>query len=95
MGARVETRGLEGLEERLMVHFSQLEPLGEAPRSWHKAPVRAPSLRREPARKLTLWGLVVRPARDEEARTAEPGEGLRRTEGGRWESGRLLVALEA
>ena len=29
-----------------------------------------------------------------EARTAELGEGLRRTEGGRWGSGRLLAALE-
>ena len=37
---------------------------------------------------------MVRLVRGGEARTAELGEGLRRTEGGRWGSGRLLAALE-
>ncbi|MDB7872316.1 hypothetical protein, partial [Flavonifractor plautii] len=84
----------EELEERLMAHFNQLEPPEEALRPRHKAPARAPNPRREPARKLTLQGLVVRLVRGGEARTAELGEGLRRTEGGRWGSGRLLAALE-
>lgn len=78
-----------------MAHFNQLEPPEEALRPRHKAPARAPNPRREPARKLTLRGLVVRLVRGGEARTAELGEGLRRTEGGRWGSGRLLAALEA
>ena len=94
VGTRAEVRGLEELEERLMAHFNQLEPPEEALRPRHKAPARAPNPRREPARKLTLQGLVVRLVRGGEARTAELGEGLRRTEGGRWGSGRLLAALE-
>ena len=94
VGTRAEVRGLEELEERLMAHFNQLEPPEEALRPRHKAPAGAPNPRREPARKLTLRGLVVRLVRGGEARTAELGEGLRRTEGGRWGSGRLLAALE-
>ena len=94
VGTRAEVRGLEELEERLMAHFNQLEPPEEALRPRHKAPARVPNPRQEPARKLTLQGLVVRLVRGEEARTAELGEGLRRTEGGRWGSGRLLAALE-
>ena len=94
VGTRAEVRGLEELEERLMAHFNQLEPPEEALRPRHKAPARAPNPRREPARKLTLRGLVVRLVRGGEARTAELGEGLRRTEVGRWGSGRLLAALE-
>lgn len=95
VGTRAEVRGLEELEERLMAHFNQLEPPEEALRPRHKAPARVPNPRREPARKLTLRGLVVRLVRGGETRTAELGEGLRRTEGGRWGSGRLLAALEA
>ena len=60
VGTRAEVRGLEELEERLMAHFNQLEPPEEALRPRHKAPARAPNPRREPARKLTLRGLVVR-----------------------------------
>ena len=94
VGTRAEVRGLEELEERLMAHFNQLEPPEEALRPRHKAPARVPNPRREPARKLTLRGLVVRLVRGGETRTAELGEGLRRTEGGRWGSGKLLAALE-
>lgn len=97
VGTRAEVRGLEELEEleeRLMAHFNQLEPPEEALSPRPKAPAGAPNPRREPARKLTLQGLVVRLVRGGEARTAELGEGLRRTEGGRWGSGKLLAALE-
>ena len=38
--------------------------------------------------------MVLRLVRGGETRTAELGEGLRRTEGGRWGSGKLLAALE-
>ena len=44
---------------------------------------------------LLLGGsMVLRLVRGGETRTAELGEGLRRTEGGRWGSGKLLAALE-
>ena len=41
-----------------------------------------------------LRAMVLRLVRGGETRTAELGEGLRRTEGGRWGSGKLLAALE-
>ena len=59
-----------------------------------KAPVRAPNPRRPPAERPPLRAMVLRLVRGGETRTAELGEGLRRTEGGRWGSGKLLAALE-
>ena len=94
VGTRAEVRGLEELEERLMAHFNQLEPPEEALRPRHKAPARAPNPRRPPAERPPLRAMVLRLVRGGETRTAELGEGLRRTEGGRWGSGKLLAALE-
>lgn len=94
VGTRAEVRGLEELEERLMAHFNQLEPPEEALRPRPKAPVRAPNPRRPPAERPPLRAMVLRLVRGGETRTAELGEGLRRTEGGRWGSGKLLAALE-
>ena len=77
-----------------MAHFNQLEPRrrrAAPPNTRPRPDAQSPA---EPARKLTLRGLVVRLVRGGEARTAELGEGLRRTEVGRWGSGRLLAALE-
>jgi len=93
VGTRAEVRGLEELEERLMAHFNQLEPPEEALRPRPKAPVRAPNPRRPPAERPPLRAMVLRLVRGGETRTAELGEGLRRTEGGRWGSGKLLAAL--
>ena len=84
----------EELEERLMAHFNQLEPPEEALRPRPKAPARAPNPRRPPAERPPLRAMVLRLVRGGETRTAELGEGLRRTEGGRWGSGKLLAALE-
>ena len=81
--------------EWLMAHFNQLEPPEEALRPRPKAPARAPNPRRPPAERPPLRAMVLRLVRGGETRTAELGEGLRRTEGGRWGSGRLLAALEA
>lgn len=94
VGTRAEVRGLEELEERLMAHFNQLEPPEEALRPRPKAPARAPNPRRPPAERPPLRAMVLRLVRGGETRTAELGEGLRRTEGGRWGSGKLLAALE-
>ena len=93
LGTGVEVRGLEALEEALTAHFQAMGP-EEA-----EAPPRpkAPAAAAQPRRPITahpLRALALRLVRGGEARTAELGEGLARTEGPRWGSGRLLSALE-
>ena len=93
VGTRAEVRGLEELEERLMAHFNQLEPPGEALRPRPKAPARAPNPRRPPAQAAAPTSHGAAAGAGQETRTAEAGEGLRRTEGGRWGgAGKLLAA---
>ena len=93
LGTGVEVRGLEELEEALVAHFHTMGPKEEPPPR-PKAPAAAARPRRPvPARPLRA--LVLRLVRGGEARTAELGERLTRTEGPRWGSGKLLSALEA
>ena len=93
LGAGVEVRGLEALEETLTAHFQAMGPEeAEAPPR-PKAPAAAAQPQR-PMPAHPLRALVLRLVRGREARTAELGEGLARTEGPRWGSGRLLSALE-
>ena len=93
LGSQVEVRGLEALEERLMEHFNALELAEETPPPRAKAPPQQACPRMPPPLR-PLGELVLRLVRGNEARTVRLGEGLRRTEGPRWGSGRLLAALE-
>lgn len=99
LGAQVEVRGLDALEERLIAHFSSLPP-EEPPEGASRPPRRpsparpdTPAAPRAPEPPVTLRQRLVRFVRGSQTREVDPGASLAGRRAAPWGSGRLLSLL--
>lgn len=92
LGAEVEVRGLDSLEERLMAHFNDLPP-EEEPRERRTCQKRGvPTPKPSP---VGLTRRLLRLVRGGQVRTVEAGESVPELRSEGWSSGRLLAWLRA